>query len=108
MTLTWRSPGRQAPFHRSMQGKNELEQSTPARRTKTRRMSGSHPSYTLLADPHLIMDVRLWHKADMESVLNVRFERNNRHDAMSDHDPFQTYRSGAKHAWNETFRPRWD
>ena len=35
MTLTWRSPGRQAPFHRSMQVKNELEQSTPARRTKT-------------------------------------------------------------------------
>ena len=64
MTLTWRSPGRQAPFHRSMQGKNELEQSTSARRTKTRRMSGSPPSYTLLADPHLIMDVRYWHLAD--------------------------------------------
>ena len=42
------------------------------------------------------MDIRFWHKADVQTALmNVRFEENNGHDVdmmgMSAHDPKPTF-----------------
>jgi len=64
LTLTWHSPGRHAPFHCRMQGKNELE--TVDARTANQNPEDERiaPVLRLLADQHLIMDVRLWHIAN--------------------------------------------